>query len=1117
MILHPIQIINFAKDSQFIIEASAGTGKTWTIERLFIKVLLEKRLSLEEILVVTFTNAAVNELKTRINEQIKKTIDSMIQLQADSSYYEDNLFFSEFIILRKYNLQKDISLLSRSLQNFDLASIYTIHSFCNKILKDYQIECHINYPFKLVEDKNELFTELVYNFFREKIINNIDFRVNIGHVYNTLARLFAKNSSLGLVESIVYKLPKDLFILDKGKFKLKYSIINSPDISMLLEEITPSNKAIVMAHFLSAVIEYLANYYEKYFHLVNEVSFNELIQIVADSVTNNSYLRNSLVANYPVAFIDEFQDTDSYQWQIFNKIYDSSGTLIVVGDPKQAIYSFRGADINVYLTARSLINNKLELQENRRSHPNIVNFINNLFNHDVNPDCFGGDIYHKEVLAKVNIENLINIPVKEQLTRVCNEHGVNSEFYDAQVHLVVIDGQKSEEKKINLLNALTFEILALLKTSPNLLSKIAILVNKNKEAEVLVKHFKEYGIKASELKQGSIFATPEAYDVNLILTAILNLGNRKLLLRAITSQTFNYPIDKLVDIETTDFSDIQKLFFNYKQIWETNGIVSLIYSLVNDVKEYSLKSFSNRELANLFQLGELLNVQDIKLRNPLEVQRWFKQKIVNAKLKSKLKADVEVDINGNSEELIRLDNDDEQIIITTQHKAKGLEYDILFCPYFKIEPEVDNKNDFSYQLPFFSKYKDDSGNDKAELIIDKELANKIIKQENKEIHRLNYVTLTRAKARIYIYLNQPNYTKKGYNKTYKLSKLVELFGYVADDSTSLSHILFNYPQFFTNDGLAIKNPENLPGVVNYPRNVLKEDLIKLKLEKSQLLDKETKYFIPITSNINISQTYVRQSYSSLTHNENIEDLGKLIKTKYKYNVLNECSGAKFGILFHELCEHYPLSDIKVSEILNKHNLNSTYDNELKIIINKVFSHKLMENGLNLAGLNNVIYEFEFNLPINKKVNLPKEIATLLAKYYGSNHPYVEACKSLKTIDKGFLHGFIDLFFEYDNKYWILDYKTNSLNDYKSILNANDINNPLVIVNAVNNYYLQYLLYLVAVKRYLQVSLGIENASNLIGGAIYYYVRGLFIEDVSQEGIYIDKECQNLIDELDKLL
>jgi exodeoxyribonuclease V beta subunit len=177
----------------------------------------------------------------------------------------------------------------------------------------------------------------------------------------------------------------------------------------------------------------------------------------------------------------------------------------------------------------------------------------------------------------------------------------------------------------------------------------------------------------------------------------------------------------------------------------------------------------------------------------------------------------------------------------------------------------------------------------------------------------------------------------------------------------------------------------------------------------------------------------------------------------------------------------------------------------------------MESGLNLAGLSNVIYEFEFNLPINKKVNLTKEIATLLAKYYGDNHPYVEACKSLKTIDKGFLHGFVDLFFEYDNKYWILDYKTNSLNDYKSTLNAKDIGNPLVIVNASNHYYLQYLLYLVAIKRYLQVSLGIKNASNLIGGAIYYYVRGLFVDNVSQEGIYIDKKCQNLIDELDKLL
>ena len=119
---------------------------------------------------------------------------------------------------------------------------------------------------------------------------------------------------------------------------------------------------------------------------------------------------------------------------------------------------------------------------------------------------------------------------------------------------------------------------------------------------------------------------------------------------------------------------------------------------------------------------------------------------------------LESDLDGNNEELVRLDNDDEQIIITTQHKAKGLEYDILFCPFFKSGIKLDGAYDFNYRRPFFSNFRDESGM-RSELIMDTQLGSKIIANDNKEAHRLNYVALTRAKQRLYIYLKQPTITK----------------------------------------------------------------------------------------------------------------------------------------------------------------------------------------------------------------------------------------------------------------------------------------------------------------------------------------------------------------------
>jgi exodeoxyribonuclease V beta subunit len=124
---------------------------------------------------------------------------------------------------------------------------------------------------------------------------------------------------------------------------------------------------------------------------------------------------------------------------------------------------------------------------------------------------------------------------------------------------------------------------------------------------------------------------------------------------------------------------------------------------------------------------------------------------------------------------------------------------------------------------------------------------------------------------------------------------------------------------------------------------------------------------------------------------------------------------------------------------------------------------------------------------------------------------------LDKVEAGFLVGFIDLFFEYQGKCWILDYKTNTLTDYTRAKNHLATENQLVESMADHHYYLQYLLYLVAVKRYLEQRLGLADATELLGGAVYFYVRGIFTEQVSSgDGIYLDTDCQNLVRELDLL-
>lgn len=1156
---HPLQQINFTNHHQaYVIEASAGTGKTWTIERLYVKALLEASsvtdenlpVSVENILVVTFTNDATNELKERISAQIQTTINTLIYL-LNQPLSRDNKpdLFIDYLLMRQddFDLRKDIILLTRALQNFDQAAIFTIHGFCNRILQDYQLECHSAPKFELTPSKHNIIVELVRNFLRQYIFTNLEFADKLEIVSSNLTKMFHSfDNELTLVDKIADKLPKDILIIKDSEYQAKYNIPVVGQLQRLAaQELSADELSMVKAEFLAAVIDYVCIHYAAESERLNNVSYDELIQMVADRIATSSKLSDLVFERYPVAFIDEFQDTDNLQWQIFGNIYHLAmdkyptkrGSVVVVGDPKQAIYRFRGADIDTYLMAKSAIGNPLELNQNFRSRPEIMNFINQLFSLE-NQNCalessfLGNNIAYSHVDA-YGASNL-SLPTKEQLAKLAHELEIQQSFYDEPVQLVAITGNSAAERKIRLLQAMTFEILSLLQADSSLKGKIAIIVTKNREASEIISFLRKYGIKAAELKLGNIFATQTAQELYVILQACQNITNRKKLLNALTSQLFNLPLYELINTSShNSLLEIwQRNFFAYNQIWQQRGVISLVYCLVEDVVAYhdgNQGIISNRELANLYQLAELLHKQSQHVHTQTELMYWFRNKLTNAN------EQLNNDLEGSNEELVRLDNDDEQIIITTQHKSKGLEYEVLFCPYFKSNIQLDGMYDFNYRRPFFSSYRQDDDLIST-MVMDKELGNKIVANDNKEIHRLNYVALTRAKSRIYIYLKQPTISKSTgkYFHAQRPDKLVELFGFVANDPNDASHRLFNYPQFFgSNPEQALKRPYEHPGVVVYQRNNLThEQLQQLRLVEIANVDTKMNISCGLDFTISPKISYVRQSYSGITRHNNDEDVTDwFIKNEtvvdspnYQFSILqdNGFKGATFGTLFHALCEEYPFTTERLVELSQRVNLdfnsNPNYLLEMQDMIENSFNYPLIDN-LCLNQLTSKQHELEFNLYVNDSIELRSKLTNLLAKHYGHEHPFTIASRALSRIEEGFLIGFIDLFFAHDDKYWVLDYKTNTLTNYSGADVANaSLANSIIVSMCEHHYYLQYLLYLVAIKRYLEMRLKLDDASHLIGGVVYFYVRGaLTVNNHSGDGIFIDRSCQELIYDLDNLL
>ena len=1152
--VHPFNQINFTKTNAWVIEASAGTGKTWTIERLYIKALLQnieysqyKNLSIQNILVVTFTKDATRELKTRIRLQIKNTINTIINIiininnNKPITVYHD--IYHEFLVKRyiesKCDYKKDILFLNICLQNFDNASIYTIHSFCSQILKRYPFDCSVNPDYNLITDNKSLIENLVKKFILS-IFSNTKYLTHVKQIEFNILKLFESNNKFNtthytpdsILKRVLKCIPNDVIVYKDGKYQIKYPYESQNVDNLMLDlisEIQDDNQLIVIKmKFIYACFDYIIVHYSANLSYLNKLTNDDLIQIVADNITKDN-LSQKIYEEYPIAFIDEFQDTDQLQWLIFNQIYNfkKRGNLIVVGDPKQAIYKFRGADINTYITARNQINQVCQLIDNYRSDISIMEFINQLFKLKNQNSTLANSFLGYEIdYVKINAKGQPNLKlptvdqINEQLKQ--NNIAINRKYYNENVQIIAVTGDNKTSLNTTLLNHMVSEIMGLLTVDPSLISKIAILTANNKQIGEIIQYVKKFNLRIAEPKLGSIYATSTATDVYNILSAINDLTDKRKLVKAIASKIFNLPLYEL-KLENGVNEMAETWFVKYHEIWKKNGIIELFYSILDDICNYHNSTngvINNRELANFWQLAELINREN-KLNNN-ELLYWLKNKIAD-------RLNNTFDINENAEEVVRLDNDGEYIIITTIHKSKGLEYDVLFCPYFK------NSLITIKETPIFTTL-----HSHPTIITkkDDDAAKTFICEENQEIQRLNYVALTRAKSRIYIYIKEIKKNKSGsYYKNSSIESISYLFGLNIDNPNDTSHPIANYEDIFNNQSIKSGSPlSKINGVIVYSIDELAIDDYK-NLKPQYNVNQDDYHHIDTKAiDINYNQlyeSYYKQSYSELTQeithelpefliNKDIDNVESIsyVNTEYKYSILSNSllKGAEFGVLFHTLCEEYPLNHNKLKHILSGYSVIQNHDdiaNELINMTNDVFNYSLFNN-ISLNMLPNKISELEFNLTINQQVNIKVELSQLISQHYGAEHSFSKYIKMLDKINHGFLVGFIDVVFEYSNKYYVLDYKTNILDDYTY---TNNYNQKTLILESMasHHYYLQYLLYLVAVKRYLEYRLKINDATHLIGGAIYYYVRGaLTVQSIPFAGIYMDDHCQSLVSKIDKL-
>ena len=1089
-------------NKNYCIEASAGTGKTYNIIEI-VKELTRGGIKINEILIVTYTDKAVEELKYRVKKDVKGV-------------------------------------------DINQSEIYTIHSFCQKAIRDYCVSC--DKPINLdVIDENEV-KDYVERYIRdEKIFNDImmfkktnsDFSpeklknylistvkkyyldrngnedkkiVSIENsVYDDLVN--AKNfNDLIITSPKLYDLVNDLSSsknpsalelqkavinnfnpLDSDFFKWNLTRVNFNEKKYPVEREIFEELIAIKEGAKSYVYEYLVKKHIKDLYLkwldyktVKQVqSFNDMIRFVREEVNSNGPLVQKLKAKYKYAIIDEFQDTNGLQWDIFKGLFlNDDHNIIVVGDKKQSIYSFQGADVFVFRKAIDSIEAiggiKKTLKDNYRSSDAMIKATNKLFKSNSFMDDDFTDSYYppykdkaKEKIAKLHGKDFKPIWIVDN-----KENGgtlLNENQYAKVVSSTIIDLVKNDNSgKTNLqigdgtgkLHNITF-------------SDITILSRARSEVSAIKYELKRIGIPFICYKDKSLFSGRECVHWSALLCAInapdFTGSNRKLFKRALFTIFFGRSLKELSDdkYDRDDLDEVE-LIKKWKRIANTGRFEDLIDSIITDSNiESKMASLNNiQSLAIYKQIGDFL-IEYLSDNHSLSEAIT---KLDN--LHSLSFDDDEQDIN-----LVSRSTNFDCVQIMTIHASKGLEFPVvIFAGNYK-DP---------FTPPGECAYLRHNDNGNGQVITYKE-DERSAKEGASEWKRLFYVAFTRPRYLLIL----PNYNtvrEKHYNFLYPIMKSFM-------ENNEDSYELIDYKKFRYNPNLLsievkkVLNDESSKEV-DFSREEQDEVI------KELIKDKKNKLIY-------------KHSYSSLSHNnevleldeddkegmEVIQDLslfdtcGTSVEGNLDKNVkevvfpFNFPAGASVGTALHEIFElldYSSYSDSDLENIMTKAFINAglklddSWIKPIKEMVGNVLNASLPEikGGkktnesfkLSSVTLDNKKAEAEFNFNLSG----------------GILHNYA--------------NGFVDLLIKRGDYYSILDWKSDKNND-EDLLSYSSFDELKQHTN--NRYSIQRVLYSYCLVKWLHSfyqDKSLEEVFNEHFGGVYYvYIRGC--NENTANGIY----------------
>jgi len=1171
-----------------LIEASAGTGKTYNITRIYLRLLLERELKVEEILLMTFTKDATQELRGRIDAFIRESLTNWQKLCESDSYFK---VISKRVSPNEQESHDKIQfLLKRALLFLDEAAIFTIHGFCQRALTQHAFTSGLPFNANMSTNSNELILEACQDWYRQLAKQNSDAFALVAQFWGTptafvssFAKAISHKTELSVldVQGLVDKFTQltkqacsaitaDLSLLNEGLVAHKkadeqekraaelvklqawlaslsectneqtlLAAIQQPMPDYLLNgnrhpkafkaalaEILESSKQIKADvkdlakninkakayQIVRAAIYQIREQVQQTKEQHNLLDFDDLINTLADCLKSEeeSRLAQTLLTQYPVALVDEFQDTDPQQFAILQGIYYQSlgkkpqdqkaqhlqhqrkeSALYLIGDPKQAIYGFRGGDIFAYLSARNDCDYHWLMDTNWRSSPDMVNAYNQVFLGDGNNTVFGYGIPYQSVYAGKTDE-----PSSNQ----SNTKNKALQF----IHFSGEDDVSKQSVRPLMATWCANEIVQLLTEGEVKPQDIAILVRDGREAADIKQALLAANLASVFLSdRANLFHSEQAKQLISVLKGILAPEDERLYLKALASGLLGFDASTLYKLQQDEmaYQTLKFSFFDYRTQWQRQGFIAMAINLMHQHFKISLEN-KDRALTNLLHLFEILQSASQKFLQPQELLYWFEQQ---CSLESNA-------ANSDVEAEQRLESDGDLIRIVTQHGAKGLEYPIVFIPFATRHKDPLK---FGNKSVSYIEYHNEQGQLCLSLDGDEQAKTAMANEAYAETIRLLYVAITRAESRCYVFTTP-------FDK-YALSPLGKTLQWQSEHdieqslqqlmAKSLQAIVVKQVSFEAID-VDVYQQSNLN---LFPSLIPEVSKFHGKIERDWWLSS----FSALSRNLRHGGVSTPDRDTEL-----LADVGITVTNQTKLLLRFQLAkGAHSGNLLHDILEHsdfvtayesasnwqesikWPL--VKYGELtagFTEGDLIAWLD---EIVVTPLISEPLISKSITAEqvvetsrlsgehfcladiGMHQTLRESEFYFPM-EEANI-FTLAKLLTDHrnsalvdpndaYGIKDVRLPSYQSLK----GMMHGFIDLVFEQNGKYYVCDYKSSHLGD-----NFTDYNHHALRHNIEKNYYdLQYLIYSLALHRYLQQNVANYNAEQHFGGIYYLYLRGM---------------------------